>query len=39
MKQRNNIVTQYLNLHNTFTYQNIKIANKRRKQKKFITLS
>ena len=39
MKPRNNRVTLYLNLHKTFIYQNIKIANKRRKQKKFITLS
>ena len=39
MKPRNNRVTLYLNLHNTFIYQNIKIENKRRKHKKFITLS
>ena len=34
-----NRVTLYLNLHNTFIYQNIKIANKRIMHKKFITLS
>ena len=34
-----NRVTLYLNPHNTFIYQNIMIANKKRKHKKFITLS
>ena len=34
-----NRVIPYLNFHNTFIYQNIKVANKKRKHKKFITLS
>ena len=34
-----NRVKPYLNFHNTFIYQNIKVANKKRKHKKFITLS